>query len=88
MDFLKIILEDFIVLGYFKHLLINYLIRLTIDSISFPKFTTPALAKDYIEIYHGDNKFASKIVDKFTQSSLSKNIDLVSRTNRLLHGHV
>lgn len=60
------------------------MIRLTIDSISFPKCTTPTLAKDYIDIYDGDSEFATKLVEKFSQCSLSKNIDLLSRTNRLL----
>ncbi|CAB4035887.1 Hypothetical predicted protein, partial [Paramuricea clavata] len=61
----------------------NYVIRLTIGSVSFPKCTTPELARDYIDIYDGDNEFANKIVENFSQCSKAKNIDLVSRTNRL-----
>lgn len=61
----------------------NNVIRLTIDSVSFPKCATPELARDYIDIYDGDNEFANKIVENFSQCSKAKNIDLVSRTNRL-----
>ena len=41
---------------------VNKVIRFTIDSISFPKCTTPELAENYIEIYDGDSVFSSKIV--------------------------
>ena len=63
---------------------VNKVIRFTIGSISFPKCTTPELAENYIEIYDGDSVFASKIVEKFSQCSDPKSIDLVSHNNRLL----
>ena len=62
----------------------NNVIRLTINEVSFPKCMTQKKANDYIDVYDGDSKYAAKIVDRFSQCSLSKSIDLVSRSNLLL----
>ncbi|XP_028403901.1 cubilin-like [Dendronephthya gigantea] len=63
---------------------INRVIRLTIATVSFPSCKTPELSKDYIDVYDGDTKFAKKIIEKLSQCSLPKTVDLVSTTNQLM----
>ena len=63
---------------------VNHVIRLTINSVSFPKCTTPELAEDYMDVHDGDTQFAKKVVENLSQCSRTKSIDLVSRNNRLL----